>query len=104
MVLPPHRRVHLSIVSRGRQTNRCFSRPLINLTERHPVRSFVLVPCLLATCPVAVAAPPAKPRAAVPVAGARTVVAAIVVAGARNATRPRPRRGDELTEYYVRTA
>src|SRR5947208_3622293 len=40
----------------------------------------------------------------VPVAGARTVVAAIVGAAKENARRPAPRKGDELTEYYVRAA
>jgi hypothetical protein len=44
------------------------------------------------------------PRARVPIAGARTVVAAVVEAAGQNARRPAPLRGDQLTEYYVRAA
>ncbi len=49
---------------------------------------------------------PAAPKASlpVPIAGARTVVAAIVEAAKHNASQATPRKGDELTAYYVRTA
>jgi hypothetical protein len=40
----------------------------------------------------------------VPIAGARSVIAAVVVAAQRNAARPAPLKGDALTEHYVRAA
>jgi hypothetical protein len=48
--------------------------------------------------------PSAKPDRDTLLKSARPVVAAIVAAGRENSRRPTPRKGDELTEYYVRAA
>jgi hypothetical protein len=47
---------------------------------------------------------PAKPSRDSLVKSARTIVAAIVAAGRKNCGQPTPRKGDDLTEYLVRTA
>jgi hypothetical protein len=48
--------------------------------------------------------PAAQPDRAALIKGARTVLAALVAAGRDNQRRPKPLRGDALTEYYVRAA
>jgi hypothetical protein len=68
------------------------------------MRAFLLALGLLGACPLTVVAQLAKPRPGIPIAGARTVVAAVVEAADKNAARAISLRGDELTNYYVRAA
>jgi hypothetical protein len=65
------------------------------------VMSFPLLLVLLADTPVK---PAAKPDRQAIIQAARPVVAAVVEAGRANKRRDEPRKGDELTEYYVKAA
>ena len=60
-----------------------------------------MLPLILLLLPPA---EPTKPDREKVVQGARVVVAAIVQAGKENGKRDRPRKGDELTALYVRSA